>query len=385
MCTRGLLVAAALFLTSCTGVRSVQLRPPVPAPLGLVTGYGVEKVGKDPDRGRQSAHLKAIDDLLSRGPVLVTKTVQDRTTVLNVHSATRTMESTFRLRAAQMLQPSFIDSGVEDGFAWVLLGATENDIERGWREFVAWRALKIDQARMLFGSASGADRLVRLKASFELLEEAAAQDDPTLLYYEVKTALDAELTRVDDLAKLQRQFRILADSGQLQAAEQTLDQALRIGLDHASFQQLKLEVFDQRDRAARLISAGDECFAHEEYKEAVESYQQAQRLDRDHPQIANKLALAEGRHRTVRSQTVRSAVGVVGWSATKALGEYFSYKREQEARKRAEAEAEKEQAEERAREEARRKRGRESVEPEEPPEAEQPTQPVKDEPVEPLP
>ena len=359
MAVRTSLVAAVLFLWSCTGLRAVQVAPPTPAPPGLVTGYGVEKIGKDPGSSRRNAHLKAIDDLLSRGPVLVTKTIQDRTTVLNVKSATRTMESTFRLHASQLLQPSFMDSGVEDGFAWVLLGMTDNDIEQGWQDFVKWRTGKIDQARILFESATpGPERLPRLKASFALLDEVGAGDDPSLIYYEVKTALDTEVDRIDQLAKLQKQIRELTDSGRLQSAEQTLDQALRTGLDQPSYETMKGEVFDRRDRSARLISAGDECLAHDEFKEAVDRYNQAQQLDRDNPQIASKLARAEGQRRTVRAENVRTTIGFVGVAATRTIGEYFSYKREKEERKRAEAEAEKARAEEAKKKESRSERGR---------------------------
>ena len=73
------IVAVALVAASCSGVKSVQLRPPMPPPSGLIWGYGVEKIGPDPMHGRQSAYLKAIDDLLTRGPVFVTRTIQDNT------------------------------------------------------------------------------------------------------------------------------------------------------------------------------------------------------------------------------------------------------------------------------------------------------------------
>ena len=143
MSVRAGLIVTALLVSSCTGVRSVQLTPPTPVPPGLICGYGVERIRDNPDRSRQSAYLKAMDDLLTRGPVVVSKTVQDRTTVLDLKSASRTMESSFRLRASRMLQPSFMDTGVEDGFLWVLVGTTEEDIERGWQQFVQWRAQKL--------------------------------------------------------------------------------------------------------------------------------------------------------------------------------------------------------------------------------------------------
>jgi tetratricopeptide (TPR) repeat protein len=333
----GILVTA-LLLSSCTGVRSVQLTPPTPVPPGLIWGYGVEKIRDNPDRNRQSAYLKAIDDLLTRGPVVVSKTVQDHTTVLDAKSATRTMESTFRLRASRMLQPSFMDTGVEDGFVWVLVGTMEADIERGWQQFVEWRTQKIEQAQKLYQDAKGPERVALLKAALEMLEEAGAGDDPGMLYYQVKTAIETENTRIAELETLQKQFRSLTESGQLVAAETALDHAQRLGLDQMSCEQFRMEIEDRRKQAAQWIAAGDDLFRDEQYKEALDRYQRAQQLDRDNPQLPTKLAMADRYHRTARSQTVRSAVGVIGVSATRALGEYFAYKREQEERKRAEAE-----------------------------------------------
>lgn len=327
---------SSLLLLSCTGVRSVQLRPPAEPPPGLIWGYGAERLRDSPERGRQSAYLKAIDDLLMRGPVLVSKTVQDRTTVIDLKPASRTMEATFRLRASRLLQPSFMEAGVEDGFVWVLVGTTEDDIEKGWLQFVEWRREKIAQAERLYHEASGRDRVPLLRAAFALLEEAGAQDDPGLLYYEVKTALDAELRRVAELENLQKRSRSLIDSGELAAADQTLDQALRLGMDEMLYQQFKMEIVGHRSRAAGLIAAGDDLFRSEQYNEALDRYRQARRLDRDHPELPTKLAMAERYHRTARRETVRSAVNVVGWSATRVLGEYFRYKREQEARKKTE-------------------------------------------------
>ncbi|PYS45832.1 MAG: hypothetical protein DMG13_31230 [Acidobacteria bacterium] len=186
---KAVIVIAAVLLSSCAHVRPVQLTPPAPIPPGLIWGYGVEKVRDNPERGRRSAYLKAIDDLLTRGPVLVSKTVQDHTIVLDMKSSNRTMESTFRLQASRVLQPSFMDTGFEDGFVWVLVGTTEADLDSGWQQFVEWRNLKIQQAQKLFQDANGREKLALLKAAVALLEEAGARDDPSLLYYQVKTAL----------------------------------------------------------------------------------------------------------------------------------------------------------------------------------------------------
>ena len=332
------LIAAAVLVSSCTGVRSVQLAPPTPVPPGLTWGYGVEKIRDNAEYSRQSAYLKAIDDLLTRGPVVVSKTIQDHTTVLDVKSVSRTMESTFRLRAARMLHPSFMDAGVQDGFVWVLVGITDADIERGWQEFAEWRAQKIEQAQKLFDDAAVGQRIGLLKISLSLLDEAGAADDPGLLYYRVKGALDAEIARIAELAKLQKQLKVFTDAGQLVSAEKTLEQALRLGLDQLASEQFKMEIEDRRKQGRQWIAAGDDLFHNEQYKEALDRYQRAQRLDRDNPQLPTKLAMADRYHRTARAETVRSSVGVIGVSATRVLGEYFAYKREQEQRKRAEAE-----------------------------------------------
>jgi hypothetical protein len=124
--------------------------------------------------------------------------------------------------------------------------------------------------------------------------------------------------------------RILVDSGQLVAAERMLDQV--------DGEQFRIEIEDRRRQAAQLIAAGDALFRDEQYKEACERYLHAQRLDRDNPQLPTKLAMADRYQRTARAQTIRSAAGVIGVSTTHVLSEYFSYKREQEKRKRAEAE-----------------------------------------------
>src|SRR5690606_20771885 len=131
---------AALSLGACTGVKTVQIAPPVAAPAGMIWGYGTEKLDSNATEARQSAYLRAMADLLTRGPVLVSGQVEDRTVVLNTTTSHRTMESSFRLRASRVLQPSFMQAGVEDGYVWVLVAATEVDIRHGWEEFLSWRA-----------------------------------------------------------------------------------------------------------------------------------------------------------------------------------------------------------------------------------------------------
>ena len=88
------LTLALFLLSACGGVRSVQVQPPILSPPGLITGYGVEKIAGNPVRARQAAYLKAMDDLLTHtGPVLVSKTVHDQTTVVDVKPANRSSKS----------------------------------------------------------------------------------------------------------------------------------------------------------------------------------------------------------------------------------------------------------------------------------------------------
>src|SRR5262249_8226334 len=186
MMDKAFVFAAVLFVSSCSGVRSVQISPPISAPPGLVTGYGVEKIFGRPDKARQSAYLKAFDDLLTHSAPVV-------------GAADRVLESTFRLRAAMLLQPSFKQTGLDHGFVWILLAATEDDIERGWRQFLVWRAERIDEALSLFNEAKGSERAELLKASLALLENAGVADDSSTLYDQVKAAYDVEFARVSRL------------------------------------------------------------------------------------------------------------------------------------------------------------------------------------------
>jgi tetratricopeptide (TPR) repeat protein len=111
-----------------------------------------------------------------------------------------------------------------------------------------------------------------------------------------------------------------------------------------------MEIGERRNQAAQLISAGDSLFEDQEYKEALDRYQKAHKLDRDNPQLPAKLEIAERHHREARSRNLRGTVQVIVPAATRAVGEYFAYKREQERRKREEAE----RAAEEAREEERK-------------------------------
>jgi tetratricopeptide (TPR) repeat protein len=352
--TKAFSLAAAFFICSCNSMRSVQVRPPISVPPGMVSGYGVEKISATPERARQAAYLRAMDDLLTRsGPVLVSKTVYDQTIAIDLKPVRHTLESTFRLRAAGMLQPSFERSGIDHGFVWVLLGITEDEIEAGWQQFVAWRAERVEQARKLFQEAKGPDRLEFLKASLSLLEDAGAADDPGMLYYQVKTALDNELARMNQLDRFQKDFRTLTDNGQLVAAEATLEQARQAGLERTVYEKNMMELSTRRAQAMQLIQAGDDLFREEHYKEARLRYQQARKLDQDNTLVANKIAMVERFEREAHARNVRETVGFVVPAATRTLTEYFEFKREEERRKREEELRKREEAERAAEEENR--------------------------------
>ncbi len=343
--SRALVLPALLFVSSCTGVRAVQLQPPTPVPPGFVAGYGVEKIEGNLDRARQSAYVKAMDDLLTRsGPVLVSKTLQDSTTVLDLKTPSRTLESTFRLRASRMLHPSFHDSGVDHGYVWVLLATTEEDMSAGWQQFMSWRADRIEQAQKLFQAAKGQERVSLLRASLAMLEDAGAADDPNMLYFEVKAALDAEAARITALEKFQKDFRLLTDTGQLAAAEATLDQARRNGLDAAALQRCTGELAGRREDAMRFIQIGDDLLRDEQYKGAIARYEQARKIDRDNSLVAGKIAMAERFQHEAHARNVRAATAIIVPAATRTLAEYFEYKREEERRKRAAAEKAAEEA-----------------------------------------
>lgn len=320
-------------------MRSVQVQPPTSVPSGMVSGYGVEKISGNPERARQAAYLRAMDDLLTHsGPVVVSKTVQDQITVIDLKPASHTLESTFRLRASRMLQPSFERSGIDHGFVWVLLGTTEEEIQRGWQQFVAWRAERVDQATKLFQEAKGPERVELLKASLSLLEDAGAAEDPGMLYYQVKAAIDTELARITQLERFQREFRALTDNGQLVAAQAAVEQAQRAGLDQASYEKCMMELSDRRTQAMQLILAGDDLFREEHYKEARARYERARKIDQDNDLVANKIATVDRYEHEARARNVRETVGVVVPAATRTLTEYFEFKREEERRKREEAE-----------------------------------------------
>src|SRR5262245_11097987 len=255
MMDKTFIFATVLFLSSCTGVRSVQVRPPIAAPAGLVSGYGVVKISGRPERARQAAYLRALDDLLTHSaPVL--------------ELANAVLESTFRLRAPALLQPHFKQTGIDHGFVWVLLATTEDDIQRGWEQFLDWRAERIDQARSLFNDAKGPERVQLLKASIALLDDAGAADDSSLLYDQVKTAYDVEVSQSSRLESFQKEFQTLLDSGQLVAAESILEEAQRAGLEPGNYEKCVLELSERRAHAMQLIQAGDDLLREEHYKEA---------------------------------------------------------------------------------------------------------------------
>ena len=327
---RALIIAGSLLLTSCAGIRPVQLGPPTDVPAGLTWGYGVEKIRGKPDDARRAAHLKAVDDLLSRGPLVVSKTVRGTTSVVDARSVNRTMESSFRLRASNIIQPRFLRAGVEDGFSWVLIGTTELDIERGWEEFLSWRASKIGEALTLFEGATGPDRLALLQAAMFILDDVGAADDPDLSYFRVKTALDSEVSRLADLEQMRSRVQEALGAGRLLAADRTLDNALRTGLLPSEYESLKYQIEDQRVRATSIVLAGDSLYSGGRYKEALRRYGDAERLNVDHRGLAAKMATAEASHRQARSQTTIRALGIVGGTVSRVLGEYFRSKREGE-------------------------------------------------------
>jgi tetratricopeptide (TPR) repeat protein len=328
----------------------------------------VEKISGNPDRARQAAYLKAMDDLLTRGgPVVVSKTVQDQTTVVDVKRANRVLESTFKLRASRLLQPGFERNGIDHGYAWVLLATTEDDIERGWQEFVAWRAERMEQAQKLFEQAKGPERVQLLKASLSLLEDAGAVEDPGMLYYQVKAALDVETARTAQLDKFQKDFRIFVANGQLAAAEATLEEAQRSGLQPATYEKCAAELSQRRAEAMQHIQAGDDLLREEHYKEARVRYEQARKIDRDNSLIAGKIEMADRFERESRGRNVRATVGFVAPIAVQTIGEYLEFKREQEQRKREEEERKREEAERAAEEERNRQRQQPPPPPNRPP------------------
>ena len=332
-----LLIAISVWIPSCTSVRPIQLNPPIAAPPGLTWGYGVERIrnssdGSGPDRARQGAYLKAVDDLLSRGPVIVSRVVKDSTTVVDARSSTRTMESTFRLLAAGILQPSSIRSGFEDGFAWVLVGTRPEDIERGWEEFLAWRETKIQEAELLFDHASGSERIGLLEASLAILEETGPADEPGLLYHRVRAALEVERESLAELESERENVGRWLATGQLVAARQSLLRARDLGLQTAEYHALDTQIENQRSRADSVVRAGDTLYDSGQFKEALERYENAQALDFDHPGLNRKIARAESAHRMARDRTTRQTLGVIGG----IVGEYFRWRAEEARKERAE-------------------------------------------------
>jgi hypothetical protein len=239
------------------------------------------------------------------------------------------MESTFRLRASNIIQPSFQRAGVEDGFAWVLVGTTEQDIKRGWEEFLSWRAGKIAEALTLFDGAVGPDRLALLKASWSMLEEVGAQDDPSLIYYRAKMALDTELAHLAELESMRKRVHDALANGRLRTADRVLDLALRGGLEPSTFESLKYQIENQRARATSIVIAGDSLYCNGRYKETMRRYGEAERLNGDHPGLATKTANAEASHRQARAQTTMRTLSIVGGTVSRVLGEYFRSKREE--------------------------------------------------------
>lgn len=345
-------LATVLILTACARTHSVQVRPPIAVPAGFVSGYGVEKISAGAARARQSAYLKAMDELLTNsGPVIVSKTVQDETSVVGLRPANRTLETSFRLRASRILQPTFRRAGVDHGFVWVLVAISQDEMERGWEDFVAWRNQRINEAAELFRQAKGTQRAEFLRASLSLLDEAGAADDPDMLYYQVKAALDAE-------DKFEQQFRDLIENGYLDRAEAVLEEAQRAGLDSAIYNSRQAELEERRAQALRLIQAGDELLQAEKYKEARIRYEQARRIDRNNSLVEGKIAMTDRFEHETHSRHVQETVGFVVPAATRTVSEYFAFKREQERRKAEEERRKREEAEREAQEKENQRRRR---------------------------
>ena len=338
MTQRFVLAAAVLLVSSCSGIRAVQLRPPVSAPMDLVSGYGVEKISGNPERARQIAYRKAMDDLMTRsGPVdgIPNQPI---------------LQEIFRQRAPRLFQPAFERTGNDHGFIWVLVATSNEDLERGWQQFVAWRAERIDQAQKLFEQAKGGSERPRLlKTALSVLDDAGVADDVSFDYQQIQSTLAAELVRAAQLEKFEKEFRALTDNGQLAAAETILEEAQRVGLDPPAYQRCISELSGRRAQAMQLIGIGDELLHNERFKEARVRYEQARKIDHDNSLVAGKIAMADQFAREARARAIRETVGFVLPIAVKTIGDYFEFKREEEIRKR--EEAEREAAEARRREE----------------------------------
>jgi tetratricopeptide (TPR) repeat protein len=138
--------------------------------------------------------------------------------------------------------------------------------------------------------------------------------------------------------KFLSEFRNLSDNGHLAAAEALLEEAQRAGLDQTSYQKCFSELEERRGQAMHHIETGDGLLRTEHYKEARSHYQQARRIDRDNTLVAGKLEMVERFEREARARVVRETVNIAVPMATKVLSEYFEFKREEEQRKREEAE-----------------------------------------------
>jgi hypothetical protein len=150
-----------------------------------------------------------------------------------------------------------------------------------------------------------------------------------------------------NLENFEKEFRTLTNKGQLAAAETTLEEALRAGLDQPIYQRCITELTERRAQAMRLIEIGDELLRNEHFKEARARYEQARKIDRDNTLIPGKIAMADQFHREARARNIRTTLAFVVPVAMKTLGEYLEFKRE---------EAEREAEEARRREEERERR-----------------------------
>lgn len=283
-----------LILAGCgTRTQKIQVRSPsVQQDDALIVGYGTERIGRDLDQARQSAYLKAIDDLLLRaGPLIVSKTIESSTTAVGTHLVSNILQAKFTMQASRVIVPRVVKSEIKDGSVWVMVGTTEADFRTGFQQFLEWRNNKRKEAEIFLNTPPGRNRLPMLEAGQELLKEIKAPGEYDSLYFQMKAAMEAEKLRLAELEKLRTEFEKLIKNGSLIAAEQVLAHAMELGLENAEHDRLKLETQSQRARAIVLISAGDVLFRDRHYEEALQRYREAQRLDNNRVEVEIKIAV----------------------------------------------------------------------------------------------
>ena len=176
-----------------------------------------------------------------------------------------------------------------------------------------------------------------------LFEEAGAERHPGMVYYRVKTALEAEYRLVAQLQTMRADIVRFLSVGKLTAADQTLNRALLFGLTPGEYESLLYRVEDQRSRAASFVRAGDSLYDDGKFKESLERYGDAARLDVNHRGLTAKLAMAESAHKSARAQTTIRTLGIIGSTVEQVLSSYFESRHdrdEQEEEQEEEAEEE---------------------------------------------